>query len=649
MDTPTEILFKHWGYKDFRPLQEDVIQSVLSGKDTLALLPTGGGKSICYQVPGLMMEGICIVVSPLLALINDQVRSLRDKGIQAETVNSQVSRRDIDRILDNCIYGKVKFLFIAPERISSALFQERLRKMQVSLIAVDEAHCISQWGHDFRPAYRTISEIREIQQSPVLALTATATSHVVKDIQDQLLFKEKRVFRKSFARSNISFQVERCEDKRGNLLQLLKKAASGSGIIYVRNRRKCRELSMLLRSEGISSTFYHAGLDTQERKKAQEAWMKGSSQWVVATNAFGMGIDKADVRMVVHFDLSDSIESYYQEAGRAGRDGEASIAIQLFDQSDIEDSRRMILKSLPQVETVKKTYQVMSDRLGLAAGSAELDTFGLDIVTLAKQTKLGVLAVMGSLKCLAQNGYLQLQQGLTQPSTILMTAERRQLMDLQEAENDMGKLLHTIMRSRSGLYTAPVAIREEELARQSGLTVKTIEVLLQRAEQNGILEYKKRSGSSSVTYLTPRLSATDLRLDKRLMKEQHERTIGKLDGLIRYLINDLDCRMFQVTRYFGEKGTEPCGSCDVCKRLADSEEREEQVLFIRKLRAGLDKVQDLDVLKSELGLHDSFRAKAFRWCLDKGYVSKEDNMVTWTGPILAQEIIKDDLADALKS
>jgi ATP-dependent DNA helicase RecQ len=322
LSVPSDILFKHWGYTSFRPLQEDIVNEVLAGNDVLALLPTGGGKSVCYQVPGILMEGLCIVISPLIALMKDQIEGLRSKGVIAESVSSQLAFRDIDRILDNCIYGKVKFLFIAPERIANELFQERLSRMDVSMIAVDEAHCISQWGHEFRPAYRKISEIRESRPGvPVIAMTATATREVVKDIQEQLHFRKENLIQQSFSRNNISFQVLDSEDKRGALLKTAKEQDQGSVIIYVRNRRRCRELSDLLNSEGHEATFYHAGMVIEARNAAQSEWIRGKKKFIVATNAFGMGIDKADVRCVIHYDLSDSIESYYQEAGRAGRDG----------------------------------------------------------------------------------------------------------------------------------------------------------------------------------------------------------------------------------------------------------------------------------------------------------------------------------------
>ncbi len=635
MSSPTEILLKHWGHKQFRPLQKDIIQSVLDGKDTLALLPTGGGKSICYQVPGMMMDGLCIVISPLLALINDQIEGLRKKGILAETVNSQIWKKDIDRILDNCIYGNVKFLFIAPERLGSELFRERLKKMNVGLIAVDEAHCISQWGHDFRPAYRKIAEIREIQKAPVLALTATATSVVVDDIQEQLAFNKSNVLKMSFARENISFQVFDAEDKRGKLLELLRSEEKGAGIIYARNRRKCRELSCFIESEGMSCTHYHAGLSTEARKKAQGEWMDGTSRFVVATNAFGMGIDKSNVRIVVHYDLSDSIESYYQEAGRAGRDGESARAIQLYNLSDVEDSRRMLMKHHPSVETVKKIYQVMSDRLGLAAGSGELETYGLDIVTLAKQAKVNLMATMGSLKILQQNEYIQLHQGLTQPSTLLLTAERRQLMELQESENDFGRLLHAIVRSKTGLYTAPVTIREENFAKQVQLPVKTIETLLGRAAQNGILEYQKRAGTSSVIYMAARQHNRDLRLDTGLMKAQRKRVTDKQDSLIRYIQNEMDCRTMQILSYFNEDSDKKCGKCDVCTKATEADIEKRRLPFYHELRAELGSERPLTELKAAIGLHEPWKADLFRWCIDKGFVIVTEDQVSWSGPKLS--------------
>ncbi|NND95195.1 MAG: RecQ family ATP-dependent DNA helicase [Flavobacteriales bacterium] len=633
MSVPSDILYKHWGFSSFRPFQEDIINEVIAGRDTLALLPTGGGKSICYQIPGLILDGICIVVSPLIALMNDQLAGLRSKGIVSESINAQVSKKNIDRILDNCIYGNVKFLFIAPERISNELFRARISKMKVGLIAVDEAHCISQWGHEFRPAYRTIAEIRELRpNTPIIALTATATPEVAEDIQTQLCFENPNLIQQSFSRNNISFSVQETEDKRGALLASMRKMAEGSVIIYVRSRRRCMELNSLLNSENHSSTYYHAGLSNEKRNSAQQDWIEGKKKVIVATNAFGMGIDKADVRCVIHFDLSDSIESYYQEAGRAGRDGERSVAIQLYNQSDITDTRKMVLKGYPDISTVKHVYQVMSDRLGLAAGSGTQETFGIDLAELSRNSKVDMVTTLGSLKCLELNGYVQLHRGLKEPSRIQMKLEQARLLSLQNEENDMAKLIHNLMRHRTGLYSSPVVIREEELATLCKMPIKSIEVLLHKAHLRGILEYLPRKGTSSLTYILPRQYERDLRLDAKLMNQVRERTLFRQNSLIHYLRNQLDCRMVQLLAYFGEERIQICGACDICSNqdsLGSSIDKNE---LLQSMRKALRSEMDLNRIKSEFSLHEPKRAAILRWSIDKGFIQVDNNKMKWTGP-----------------
>ena len=628
---PKDILSKYWGYEGFRPLQEEIIDQLLKGKDTLALLPTGGGKSICYQVPGLILDGICIVISPLLALINDQVEGLKSKGIQAETVNSQLSYRDIDRILDNCIYGNVKFLFISPERIGNELFRARLEKMRISMIAVDEAHCISQWGHDFRPAYREISQLRELlPNTALLALTATATSHVVQDIQDQLVFSNLNVIRQSFSRSNIQFISKETEDKRGTLLAAIGRAPEGSGIIYVRNRRRCKELAETVRSLGLSATHYHAGLGHSSRAKAQADWMSGNATWIVATNAFGMGIDKADVRTVIHYDISDGIESYYQEAGRAGRDGKPSIAIQIFNASDLHDAIGKVIKSHPSIERVKDVYRVMSDTLQLAVGSGELERFGLDISALSKRCGVGAYQTIGALKCLEQNEYIQMHQGITQPSRLQILADRRRLGELESSGTPLGRLIHALIRSRSGLFTDITSIREEEIAQLTGLPTIDVSKLLEQADRMGIIQYMPRTGSSSVTYLTGRILQRDLRLNTRLMHTLRERSMNRQQRLNQYFQNSFDCRSRQLMAYFDEASTQDCGSCDVCLKNANQEGRATTVQFIKALREKLSEPQNMDSIKEMC--NEELKLKTLRWAVDKGFVEISESRVTWTGP-----------------
>lgn len=418
------ILAKYWGYHSFRPLQEEIITSVLQGNDTLALLPTGGGKSVCFQVPALVQEGVCIVISPLIALMKDQVDNLQKKGISAIAITSAMHKREIDIAFDNCVYGNIKFLYLSPERLITPIAQARIQKMKVSLIAVDEAHCISQWGYDFRPSYLEIAKLRELQPKvPVLALTATATPEVVKDIQEKLRFKKANVLQKSFERKNLAYVVIGEEDKLSRLLKVVNNVG-GTGVVYVRNRKKTQEVAAFLQKNKIPADFYHAGLTPGERSQKQDSWIKNKTRVIVATNAFGMGIDKPDVRFVVHLDLPDSLEAYFQEAGRAGRDEGKAYAVMLYNEADINDLKSNVEMSFPSVEEIRQTYQALANYYQLAVGSGEGAAFDFDISELCRNYKLEPVTVFNSIRFLEKEGYISATEAVYQPSRINFTLNK---------------------------------------------------------------------------------------------------------------------------------------------------------------------------------------------------------------------------------
>lgn len=600
---------------------------MLSRKDCLGLLPTGGGKSICYQVPTLALPGICIVISPLLALMKDQLEGLRSKGLRAEAIHSLLSFRDIDRILDNCIYGDVRFLFVSPERLASELFVERLRRMDVALICVDEAHCISQWGHDFRPAYRKISQIRSLKEDvPVLALTATATDAVTQDIMEQLEFREPLIHRMSFARSNLSLKCLEAEDKMGRLMEVMD--PSECSIIYVRSRRRTEEISRYLSKEGIRAGFYHAGIDRGTRQEAQDAWMNGAIKVIVATNAFGMGIDKSDVRHVIHFGPSNSLEDYYQEAGRAGRDGLPARATLIWSEQDIMDRSKMLQRNSPTVEQVKSIYGKMSDGFGLASGSGEQETFGIDLSELASRSGLPGMTVLNGLKILESNGYIQLHEGLSKPSTVRMKASTRQLESIATSSPGLHRILQTLVRSRSGLFQSAKGIREEELAKRVRSTVHEVQAQLNRAEKMGLLEYEPRKGDSAVTYLTARMGKQAIRLDTNAMVEKKARAELRLQSVQDYARNRTICRNAFISQYFGEEGVD-CGLCDNCLRDEVGSDIKMDWLPHTDIRGYLSAFRPLEEVRHTLELHRPERAAMFRKLIDTGFIELDAQQVRW--------------------
>lgn len=600
--TPEEVLKKWWGYEAFRPKQREIIDAVLAGRDTLALMPTGGGKSLTYQVPALMSEGIAIVVTPLIALMKDQVDRLRRLGIPAVAVHSGMDSRKIEIALDNCTYGDVKLLYIAPERLATEAFRVRLRSMNVSIIAVDEAHCISQWGYDFRPSYLRIAELREYQpKATVLALTASATDIVSTDIMRHLGFKTPNIIRTSFARPNLSYVVRNVEDKLEHTLRIVRNV-EGSGIIYVRTREGCEQLCEQLRAEGESANFYHAGLPSMERSLRQDDWVTGKVRIMVATNAFGMGIDKADVRFVVHYAMCDSLEAYYQEAGRAGRDGVRSYAVLLTSNDDSDRIVRLFKAEFPPLADIKRTYELVMNHLQIAIGDGEGGSFPFNIYEFCHNARLSVNAVVGALKILEQNNLLTLVDEQDNPAKLMFTCSRDALYKINAGGNDMDLVLRSILRLYNGVFTHFRSIDELQIAAFSGLSAERVHEMLRMLWRMHIIRYIPASRTPMIYLDSERLPTSDLFIAPETYRHRYDMTVARFDGMLKYSTTEDECRSVIIQNYFGDKEATPCGVCDVClraKRMArdggdDCERRVVEVLSCREL--------DIKALVTELGL-----------------------------------------------
>ena len=559
-----QILVKYWGYSSFRPLQEDIINSVMAGNDTLALLPTGGGKSICYQVPALAMEGVCIVISPLIALMKDQVERLKNIGVKAFAVYSGMHPGEIELALNNVTWGEGKFLYISPERLATPYFREALKQMKVNLLAVDEAHCISQWGYDFRPPYLKIAEVRQfIPDTPILAVTASATPVVVDDIQTKLEFKTKNVIRQSFERKNLTYVVREKEDKRGYLVEMLKKLG-GSAIVYTRSRRRTYDIARFLVKNNISAEHYHAGLDNVVRDKRQKAWMAGQTRVMVATNAFGLGIDKPDVRLVVHLDLTDSIEAYFQEAGRAGRDEKRAYAVILFHSTDIDDTIRHFEDSFPEVQVIKAVYQALGNYLKLALGSGKNLSFDFDLSDFSKQYSFNPLIAYNSLKFLEKEGYLILSEGVHYPARIHVLLQAEDLYRFRVEHPEVENFAKLILRTYTGLFSQYVKINETELARKTGLNVDDIYKLLQKLDKLGMLDYIPQRNKPQIILTEERLDAKDIYISKENYQFRKNTALERLKSMHAYISSANRCRSIFLLSYFGETAVKRCGHCDIC-------------------------------------------------------------------------------------
>lgn len=563
--TYQEILKQYWGYDSFRGIQEDIINSIGKGQDTLGLMPTGGGKSITFQVPALAQEGLCIVITPLIALMKDQVRNLRDRGIKALAVYSGMTREEIVVALENCIFGDYKFLYISPERLCTEIFQTKLRHMKVCMITVDESHCISQWGYDFRPAYLNIADIRKLLPDvPVLALTATATPEVVKDIQERLSFKEgSQVFRMSFERKNLAYIVRHTESKQEEILHILNKVP-GSAIVYTRNRKRTREIAELLTSHEITATFYHAGLANEAKDQRQKSWLTGVSRVMVATNAFGMGIDKPDVRIVIHADVPDSPEAYFQEAGRAGRDGKKAYAVLLYAKSDRTTLNKRITDTFPDKEYIRDVYEHIQFHYQMAMGDGLGCTYPFNIDEFCHNFKHFPIQVDSALKILNRAGYLEYTDEQDNASRLMFTLQREELYKLQEYDDDVEKLLHLILRSYTGLFTDYVYINEESLEIRSGLSRQRIYDILLMLTQRRVLHYIPRKKTPYIIYTRERQEKDRIHLIREVYEERKESYIHRIKAMIEYATAEDKCRSRMLLHYFGERNENNCGQCDVC-------------------------------------------------------------------------------------
>jgi ATP-dependent DNA helicase RecQ len=559
-----KVLKAYWGYDEFRPLQEEIIGSVGSGKDTLALMPTGGGKSLTFQVPALAMEGICLVVTPLIALMKDQVEGLQKMGIKAVAIHSGLTREEIDSALDNCVFGDYRFLYLSPERLSTRIFKARVQQMNVNLLAVDEAHCISQWGYDFRPSYLRISELRKLLPGvPVLALTATATPEVAEDIMEKLEFREKGLLRKSFERKNLVYVVRRTEDKNRELQKIVK-GIDGSGIVYTRSRKKTREVADLLTAQGVAAAHYHAGLSHSQRAERQEAWQENSTRVMVATNAFGMGIDKPDVRFVVHMDLPDSPEAYFQEAGRAGRDEQRSWAILLYSPADEKRIEKRISDTFPEIEYIKHLYHALFNYLQVPVGSGKGQRFDFILGEFIGRYRFSAITATSALHILSREGYFDITDEINNPSRVQFRVTRDDLYAFRVKNEKFSRFINVLLRSYSGLFSQYVPVDEHLLARRASMSRDEVYTYLAALSAQRVINYIPRKKNPVITLLEERLDEKNVLVTPDLYRFRKERFIERVHTMLDYARDERICRSRFLLSYFGEKTANACGMCDVC-------------------------------------------------------------------------------------
>jgi len=630
MSEPLSILKKYWNFSSFRPRQEEIIRSVLNGADTLALLPTGGGKSLCFQVPTMMLDGLCLVITPLIALMKDQVEALKKKGIPAATVYSGMSHFQVEVTLDNAIAGSLKFLYISPERLATDVFRYRLQRMKICLLAVDEAHCISQWGYDFRPPYLLVSEVREILQGvPVLALTATATPAVVDDIQAKLLFKHFNAIKVSFLRENLAYMVFKEENKLGRLLRIVSKV-KGSGIVYVRSRKRASEIAQFLARNGHSADYYHAGLEPLVREKKQEAWMENKSRIMVATNAFGMGIDKPDVRFVIHISLPDSPESYFQEAGRAGRDEKPAWAVQLYEQSDLIDLQQNFELSYPEIEVIRSVYQALGNYLQLPIGSGKDSSFDFDIAEFSKQYNMRPVTVFSCLKFIEREGYIVYNEDMESRSRLHIAANKETLYRFQVENKAYDLLIKLLLRTHGGgLFSEFMIFSEDDLARKLNLSVEKVVQFLRYMQSIALMHYEPRKTKPQIIFTIERLNPNDLSFSPSSLRDLKKRAVDRMKAMIGYVSTGLICRSQMLLSYFGEENSKRCGKCDSCislkKLKMDSIDAE---AVINRLKPRLQQGWcSLNELAEDAGiLHEEEVMHMMDWLSDNELIERNESL-----------------------
>jgi ATP-dependent DNA helicase RecQ len=622
-----QILTKYWGYNSFKPLQEDIIKSVAEGKDTLGLMPTGGGKSITFQVPALAQEGICLVITPLIALMKDQVNRLNNLEIKSIAIHSGMTGEEIDNALENSIFGNYKFLYISPERISTKVFQAKVSRLNLSLVAIDEAHCISQWGYDFRPSYLKIASLREhiSEKVPFLALTASATPQVIDDIMKKLAFREKNVLRTSFDRKNISYLVRKVEDKGAYLIRTLQKT-SGSGIVYVRSRKRCKEVAEYLVNNGISADFYHAGLTDELRDKKQASWTIGETRVIIATNAFGMGIDKSAVRFVIHWDIPDSIESYFQESGRAGRDGKPAFAVLLYSPADKARLIDTIRKKYPEIEKIKDIYEALCNYLQVPLGSGKDSVFDFNMYDFVAKYRLPVIETYNSLQFLQREGYMEFTEEINNPSRVHFIVSRDDLYKFQVANESFDGFIKLLLRSYTGMFSEFVPVNEEALSRKSAATRDTIYQYLVKLSSFNIIRYIPGKKTSLVIFTEERLVRKALMISPDNYLHVKEKYEIRLNKMIEYADSDSHCRSVYLLNYFGEE-SDRCGICDVCRERNELDlSKYEFDLILEDIKSVLgEKNPDAEELVKLIDNPEDKVIKVIRWLLDHNKIVPDRN------------------------